>query len=521
MVEKIETKRLEQTGEKKIITLGTTAPKKKLRVAAYARVSTEMEDQNGSIAIQREHFRQMIADHPEWKFVGIYGERESGTHVESRKELGQLLNVCRKGKVDLVLVKSVSRLARNVAELLKITRELVDLGVDLIFEKENIDTRNGNGELILTLFATVAEEEVHSISENNRWAIIKRFQDGTYRFPNAPYGYELSDGGFVVNPEEAEIVKKIYDDYLNGKGLGKIAGELNAAGVPLKRQGQYWKQYDGRWTRSTVSGILHNDTYLGNSLLQKTYYDYHFKRQKNQGERNQYLWEDHHEALIDEGTHQKAEQLLKLRVEESHQKEVREKSIFSGKLICSECGSVLHREEDHRKTKDRVYWNCPGQRRQPRTCQMKRVLEDDLKNAFRTMMNKLHFADEILEIYQKEVMEEWRDRQGVVLPRLEKKIEEAKKNYDRLISNRDWSVFSITQKQEMEWELLCLQERYRNLDPPDLEPTREFREFVLGWKDQEFPEKAFSQYVDHVEILTPQRFRFHLVCGLELEEGKE
>ena len=157
MVEKIEETLPERKAEKKIITIASLAKASYLRVAAYCRVSTEMTDQDGSIEIQEAHFRQMIALHPEWQFVGIYEERVSGTHLEDRRELNRLLYECRKGRVDLVLVKSVSRLARNVTDLLVITRELVDLGVDILFEKENIDTRNGNGELILTLFATVPQ----------------------------------------------------------------------------------------------------------------------------------------------------------------------------------------------------------------------------------------------------------------------------------------------------------------------------------------------------------------------------
>ena len=171
---------------------------RKVKVAGYARVSTAHEDQQSSITIQRQHFLSQAAGHTDWQFVGIYCDIVSGTKKEKRPELQRLLTDCRDGRVNLVLTKSISRFARNTTDLLEMVRSLSALGVGIVFDRENIDTRTMDSEFLLTLLASLAEDESHSISSNCRWGIQKRFQDGTYRISTAPYGYDVKDGNLVI-----------------------------------------------------------------------------------------------------------------------------------------------------------------------------------------------------------------------------------------------------------------------------------------------------------------------------------
>ena len=182
-------------------------PARRLKVAAYCRVSTDKEDQKSSIRIQKEHFSSVAAQHEDWLFVGVYADIVSGTKKEKRPQLQRLLADCAAGRVNLVLTKSVSRFARNTTDLLEMVRSLTAKGTDISFERENIDTRTMDSEFLLTILASLAEDESHSISANCRWGLQKRFENGTYRAASAPYGYDLVDGNYAVNELEAEIVK--------------------------------------------------------------------------------------------------------------------------------------------------------------------------------------------------------------------------------------------------------------------------------------------------------------------------
>ena len=181
-----------------------------LKVAAYCRVSTDHDDQQESIAIQQEHWKTLAAQHPDWDFVGVYVDIVSGTKKEKRPELQRLLTDCDEDRVNLVLTKSVSRFARNTTDLLEMVRSMTATGTNLFFERENIDTRTMDSEFLLTILASLAEDESHSISANCRWGLQRRFEDGTYRAASAPYGYDLVDGNYAVNETEAAVVKEIY-----------------------------------------------------------------------------------------------------------------------------------------------------------------------------------------------------------------------------------------------------------------------------------------------------------------------
>ena len=250
---------------------------KKIRVAAYARVSTDSNEQLLSLETQKEHYDSYIKAHPEWEYAGLYyDEGISGTKMDKRNSLLQMLKDCEDGKIDKVITKSISRLSRNTTDTLEMVRKLSKLGIYIFFEKENIDTEHMSSELMLTILSSIAESESRSISENSKWSIRHRFEAGTYIISYPPYGYENKDGKMVIVPDEAEVVKAIFSMALSGDGSHRIANVLNEMNIPSKK--------GAKWHPSTVQGILKNEKYTGDVIFQKTYTDSSFNRHTNYGE---------------------------------------------------------------------------------------------------------------------------------------------------------------------------------------------------------------------------------------------
>ena len=265
--------------------------KHKLRVAAYCRVSTDSEEQLVSLATQRNHYEAYITANPDWEFAGIYyDEGITGTKKEKRPALLRLIDDCEHKKIDFIVTKSISRFARNTTDCLELVRKLLELTVYIYFEKENLNTGSMESELMLSILSGLAENESVSIAENSTWSIQRRFQNGTFKLAYAPYGYDVIEGKLVLQPEQAPIVKAMFDQTLAGIGTDAIAKELNAKKIPAKR--------GTHWTATTVRGILKNENYTGDAIFQKTYTDSHFNRHHNHGEKDKYRVEHHHEAII-------------------------------------------------------------------------------------------------------------------------------------------------------------------------------------------------------------------------------
>ncbi len=235
---------------------------KAIRVAAYARVSAEMEWKLHSLEEQSDYFRSYISAHDDWELVGVYSDYGISGTVIQRPEFQRMLDDCRAGKIDLVVTKSITRFARNTIILLQTIRELKALGVDCYFEKEAMHSISPDGELLLTLLAMYAEEEARSASENQLWRVRRKFENGE-PWVGKMLGYRLIDGKLTIIPEEAEIVKQIFTDYLSGMGANAIANKLFQSGISTDSI--------KKWSYSGVYRILRNEAYTGNLLLQKTY----------------------------------------------------------------------------------------------------------------------------------------------------------------------------------------------------------------------------------------------------------
>lgn len=340
---------------RKIIKIEPTEPvlPRRKRVAAYARVSMECERLMHSMSAQISYYSELIQKNPEWEYAGVYADNFiSGTETKKRQEFQRMISDCEKGLIDIILCKSISRFARNTVDLLETIRHLKDIGVEVRFEKENINSLSGDGELMLTILASFAQEESRSLSENVKWGIRKRFEKGDPCNRNPILGYEWVDDKLVVVPEEAEIVKRIFRNFLDGKSRLETERELNAEGITTKR--------GYRWIDSNIKVILTNITYTGNMLLQKEYITDPItkRRKKNNGELPKYYVENTHEAIIDMETFRWVQEEMERRKKLGP---LANKSLntccFTGKIKCPFC----HKSYMHEVRTDRgyaEYWLC-------------------------------------------------------------------------------------------------------------------------------------------------------------------
>ena len=328
-------------------------PKRK-RVAAYARVSMETERLMHSLSAQISYYSELIQKNPAWEYAGVYADNFiSGTETYKRQEFQRMLADCEAGLIDIILCKSISRFARNTVDLLETVRHLKTLGIEVRFEKENINSMSGDGELMLTILASFAQEESRSISENVKWGIRKRFENGEMCCKNPVLGYEWVDDQLIVVPEEAAIVKRIFQNFLDGKSRLETERELNGEGITTKN--------GCRWQDSSIKVVLTNITYTGNLLFQKEYITDPIikRRRKNKGELPQYFVEGTHEAIIDMETFQYVQAEMQRRRELGA---LANKSLntccFTGKLKCPFCGQSYM----HNTRKDRgnfqEFWSC-------------------------------------------------------------------------------------------------------------------------------------------------------------------
>lgn len=313
-----------------------TAPKRK-RVAAYARVSSGKDAMLHSLAAQVDYYSSYIRCHPGWEYVGVYADEAKTGTKDSREQFQRLLSDCRSGKIDHIVTKSISRFARNTVTLLETVRDLKKMGISVYFEEQNIDTSTADGELILSILASYAQEESLSASENQKWRVRQNFENGQ-PWRGFMLGYRYDHGQYIIVPEEAEIVRSIYADFLDGKGVTAIMKRLNEEGI-LTQQGYTWH-------KSAVTRILKNYTYTGNLLLQTKYRENHLTKRTlvNHGQLPQYHATDTHEPIIDIGTYNSVQLEMARRAEKYGKAQSSRKYPFSGMITCALCGKHYRRK---------------------------------------------------------------------------------------------------------------------------------------------------------------------------------
>lgn len=376
----------ETRGTRAVIIKAVPKEKPKKRVACYCRVSTQLDSQEDSIIAQKTHFIRLAGENPDVFLVGIYYEDGiSGTESSNRPEFQRMMRDCRAGKIDEIWAKSISRWARNTIQLLDSLRELKALGVNVVFEKERLETAGGHSELMLALIGSFAEFESESIGLNTKLGYRTRMQAGKYFYKRPPFGYDANENGeLVLNAEEAPVVRRIFQMCLEGMGSVRIANALQAGAVPTKR-GSVWQP-------GTIRAILSNITYTGDVLLQKTIRAGNGLRKKNDGSEDQYLVTNHHVAIIDHAAFDAAQAAMRSRARGRAAGDGKSgnRYAFSKKLVCAHCGHHLHRFQG----KAEIQWICTGHR--ARGCPMKPVSEREVRNRFKGIVADI---DRLLSVH--------------------------------------------------------------------------------------------------------------------------
>ena len=361
---------------------------KKLQVAAYCRVSTELEEQESSYEAQVEYYTRKIQETDNWKMAGIYADDgKSATNTKKRDDFNAMIKDALDGKIDMILTKSVSRFARNTVDSLLTIRKLKEKNVAVVFEKEGVNTLDGTGEILITILSSLAQEESRNISENTRWGVVRRFENGKMIVNHNKFmGYTKNENGdLVIVQEEAEIVRLIFRLYLEGYSAKKISQYLEENGIKTAT-GQ------DKWYDSVIFKMLRNEKYMGDALLQKTYtIDFMTKKKViNKGIVPQYYVEDDHEPIIPKELFYRVQEELARRASMNKSAVTRkknQKSKFSseyaltGLLLCGNCGQEYRRVTWSRNDKKKIVWRCSNRLTNgTKHCKKSETLEEGVLN---------------------------------------------------------------------------------------------------------------------------------------------
>lgn len=440
---------------KKVTKIAETASSKvklkKIRVAAYCRVSTDSDAQLESLEAQKTHYENYITSRDDWEFAGLYyDEGITGTKKDKRPELLRLIDNCKAGKVDFVITKSISRFSRNTTDCLELVRKLLALHIPIYFEKENINTGSMESELFLAILSSMAEGESVSISENNKWSIQKRFESGTYKVSYPPYGYDWDGEQMIINPEQAAVVKEIFAALLSGKGTHAIADDLNRRGIPPKR--------NGRWTATTIRGMLSNEKYVG------------------------------------------------------------------------ECGDTFKRRIHSCTGYKYTAWCCSTHIKDKDKCHMLFVKDDDLKQAFITMMNKLVYAHRIIlkpyvdalkNTSSDDSLRRIQEIQTLLAQNTEKRETLTKLMtqgiIDPILFNKETNEL-LSQADSFRDEINALKNAVSG-DVTKVTAATVLLHFTeKGGILQKFDDDLFKEYVNRIVVRSRNEVCFELKCGLTLRE---
>ena len=511
----------------RVITIEATEKPKdvKLRVAAYARVSSASDDQLNSFAAQNQYYTSLISSKENWSMVDIYADEGiTGTSAEKREDFQRLLADCRRGLIDRVLVKSISRFSRNTKECLEAIRELKSLGVGVCFEKENIDTATMSGEMMTALFASFAQAESESISGNMRWSYQRRMQSGKFITCKAPFGYRLRNGTLEIEESEAEIIRMIFARYLSGQSTADIAAEITKLGVPTRDGTPYW-QY------TTICYILQNERYAGNSLLQKYYTTdtLPIKKKRNLGNKDQYYISESHPPIIDQNTFDKAQILFRTKGDRISNRS-RDKHIFTRKIVCGNCGTFFGRKI----CRAILYWICRKHNQSNHECSMVQIQEAKIVGAFLRLYYHLkHHGEPILTamITSLQTVRNRRMLWSLDVIELNKQISELTSQNQMLATLKQQGLIDpdifISQNNELTEQLRTVKLKKERLLVADsdstIAQTRELMEILDAGPDflDCFDAELFGELVDKIIVDSNEQIRFRLKNGLELVETIE
>lgn len=362
--------------------------KRRKRVAAYARVSRDTDRLLHSVSAQISYYSNLIQSNPEWEYAGVYADSGiTGTRTDCRSEYLRLMQDCEKDIIDIILVKSISRFSRNTVDLLNAVRHLKELGIEVRFEKENINSLSSDGELMLSILASFAQEESRSISENVKWGIRKRFQNGTIGTANKHilgYRFDEEQQKYVIIPEEAETVRWMFQMFLDGLSYQQIADQLNNSGIRTILGNHFYEK--------SIKDLIYNEIYAGDLRRQKTHTPDPISKTKikNNGELPQYYYSDCHEAIIDRETYARVQEEIKRR-----EASFPDRLCFTGKIRCGLCGRNYSRKKNIGKGKTYFQWVCRARKEMNVTCNSATFSEQELKNISAKILDLDSFGESV------------------------------------------------------------------------------------------------------------------------------
>ena len=479
---------------------------KKLRVAAYCRVSTNHADQENSYETQVRYFSELFDNSSTHQLVGIYADEGiTGTSLDSRVSFIKLLEDCRHGRIDRIITKSISRFARNTMDCLKCIRELNDLGITIIFEKENIDTARMSDEMMVTIMGGLAQEESHSISRNVLWSIQKKMASGTYRHARVPYGYKKNEktGSLIIDPRKAKIVKRIFSMYLSGTGTTSIAVKLNNEGI------------------ASPTGVKWNGVTICKMLWQKTYSEFMGPQfQINRGQKPKYYIQNSHPAIIDKETFEQA--AMRLKENKTINTETKE-LLFRKKLICGQCGHMYTLKPGRI-----INWQCSHKYNTTKRCSNAEISDKALHIALEALCDKLHINGRIILgrcIDHLTRLESLKPGGTLSIANTYTQIAELKEQKHRLTVLRTKGHISdekfMLMESEVERSIAELNgdiERLSQEKDTAIDDIRLIYETVKEYDGTiEYRERILSELVERIRI-TGSEIRFELIGGLSFTE---
>ena len=513
--------------------------KQRLRVAPYCRVSTNSEEQLDSYQAQIEYYTERIAAQPDWTMVDMFAdEGKTATSTKKRKDFLRMIKACEKGKVDLVITKSVSRFCRNTLDGLDYVRKLKRMGVGVFFEKENVNTLYMDNEMILTFMMSQAQAESESMSGNIRWGHRKNFKDGKVYFHYAGFlGYRRGKDNLPeIDPEEAEIVRRIFSRYLIGQSVAKIIADLEADGIKTVRG-------KDKWNDGVIRGMLKNEKYMGDALLQKTYIADIFTRQtkKNNGELPQYYVENSHPAIIDRLTFQRVQEEMARR---SSLKKVSataktELAKYSGKYVltellsCGDCGSPYRRVTWTRPEGKKIVWRCINRLENGRKfCKDAPTLEESrIHTAVVSAMNEMFSQKTMKSILQDSILSALTEKGGETsIAAIDGRLSELREQQYELLQLAAAVGANSTQYDEelnkvsMEFSALVAKRSDLEKKQQDMEQADDRAEQIAAELETVdtgitvFDEVAVRQLIGEIKVLSEEKLLIRFKDGTDIEQ---
>ena len=518
------------------------AAKKHLRVAAYCRVSTDDEEQLTSYEAQMSYYTEKITKTPEWTMTQVFADEGiTGTSVKSRKDFQRMIRQCRQGKIDLILTKSLSRFSRNTLDVIKYTRELRNLGVSVIFEKENINSIYPESEFLITLYGAFAQSESESISANVRWGKRQAMKAGRAIIQyKRLLGYEKgADGKPKIVPDQAETIRFIYDRYLAGDTLRSLKAQLEADGVP-------YITGEAVWNISGLQSILQNEKYCGDVLLQKTFIKDCISKKviKNTGQLPKVLIQNHHEPIIsreifdavqEETARRNAAAASTKKSAPTGLGKYSAKHALTGILVCGECGTLYRRVVWTQKEQKRPVWRCVSRLDYgKRYCKHSPTLDEEplhqaILAAVNTVMSR---KDELIDDLTDAMAQELAPVPGEVmsLADIDRAIEGLSKQFDQLmqeIGEEENIMDNVDQFKEISGQLAALKERKRRILDLRAENDIMMRQLQRAAavmnstpaEITEWNENIIHQLVEEVKVLDKDRILVRFKGGTEVEQS--